>query len=63
VPKGRLRPKRCLKCFDILSWYMLDNHDLDGVYGTDEEIEVDLDQATFYRPDFRRVAPVAGATP
>lgn len=33
--------KRCLECFDILSWYMLDNHDTDGVYGTDEELELD----------------------
>lgn len=37
--------KRCLQCFDILSWYMLDYHDLDGVYGSDEEIELDLDRA------------------
>lgn len=33
--------KECLKCFDILTLYALDMHDLDGVYGTDEEIELD----------------------
>jgi len=33
--------RRCLECFNILSWYMLDNHDVDGVYGTDEELELD----------------------
>jgi predicted Zn-dependent protease len=33
--------RRCLECFDILSRYMLDHHDLDGVYGTDEELELD----------------------
>ena len=38
--------KRCLQCFDILSWYLLDYHDLDGVYGTDEEIELNPDRAT-----------------
>ena len=38
--------KRCLQFLDILSWYMLDMHDLDGVYGTEEEIELDPDQAT-----------------
>ena len=43
--KAGFDPKRCLKCFDILAWYLLDNHDLDGVYGTDEEIERDPDQA------------------
>jgi predicted Zn-dependent protease len=32
---------KCLECFDILSRYLLDNHDLDGVYGTDEELELD----------------------
>jgi predicted Zn-dependent protease len=32
--------RRCLECFDILSRYMLDNHDIDGVYGTDEELEL-----------------------
>jgi Zn-dependent protease with chaperone function len=39
-------PKRCLQCFDIQSWYLLDIHDLDGVYGTDEEIEFDPDRDT-----------------
>jgi Peptidase family M48 len=38
--------KRCLQCFDILSWYLQDIHDLDGVYGSDEEIELDPDRAT-----------------
>jgi Zn-dependent protease with chaperone function len=33
--------KECLRCFDILSQYALDIRDLDGVYGTDEEIELD----------------------
>ena len=33
--------KQCLKCFDILSLYALDMHNLDEVYGTDEEIELD----------------------
>jgi len=37
--------KECLHCFDILSRYLLDIHDLDGVYGTDEEIELDPEQA------------------
>jgi Zn-dependent protease with chaperone function len=44
--KAGFEAKQCLKCFDILSWYMLDNHDLDGVYGTDEEIELDPHRAT-----------------
>src|SRR6516165_2895606 len=43
--KAGFDPKRCLQCFDILSWYLLDNYDLDGVYGTDEEIERDPDRA------------------
>src|SRR6516162_1018487 len=33
--------RHCLECFDVLSRYMLDHHDLDGVYGTDEELELD----------------------
>jgi predicted Zn-dependent protease len=33
--------RQCLECFDILSRYMLDHHDVDGVYGTDEELELD----------------------
>jgi predicted Zn-dependent protease len=33
--------KKCLECFDIISWYMLDHHDVDGVYGSDEELELD----------------------
>jgi Zn-dependent protease with chaperone function len=39
--KSRFDLRRCLECFDILSRYMLDHHDLDGVYGTDEELELD----------------------
>ena len=31
--KAGFDPKRCLQCFDILSWYLLDIGDLDGVYG------------------------------
>lgn len=38
--------KQCLHCFDIISWYLLDLRDLDGVYGTDEEIELDPDLTT-----------------
>jgi Zn-dependent protease with chaperone function len=33
--------KKCLECFDILSWYMLDHHDVDGVYGSQVELELD----------------------
>jgi predicted Zn-dependent protease len=33
--------RQCLRCFDILTQYMLDNHNLDEVYGTDEELEVE----------------------
>jgi predicted Zn-dependent protease len=43
--KAGFDPKRCLQCFDILAWYLLDNHDLDSVYGTDEEIAPDPDRA------------------
>jgi Zn-dependent protease with chaperone function len=43
--KAGFDPKRCLQCFDILSWYLLDIHDLDGVYGSDEELELDPDRA------------------
>ena len=38
--------KRCLQWLDIVGWYLLDIHDLDGVYGTDEEIELDPDRAS-----------------
>jgi Zn-dependent protease with chaperone function len=38
-------PKQCLQCFDVLTRYSLDHHDLDGVYGSDEEIELDPSQA------------------
>jgi Zn-dependent protease with chaperone function len=38
--KAGFEPKQCLECFDILSRYMLDHHDIDGVYGTDEELEL-----------------------
>jgi len=44
--KAGFDPKRCLQCFDILSWYLLDIHDLDGVYGSDEELELDPNRAT-----------------
>ncbi len=33
--------RQCLVCFDIISRYMLDHRDLDAVYGTDEELELD----------------------
>jgi predicted Zn-dependent protease len=39
--KAGFDQKKCLECFHILSRYMLDHHDLDGVYGTDEELELD----------------------
>jgi predicted Zn-dependent protease len=38
--------KECLKCFDILAWYSLDHNDFDGVYGQDEELELDPNRAT-----------------
>jgi predicted Zn-dependent protease len=38
--------KKCLECFDILTRYSLDHHDLDGVYGSDEELELDPNQST-----------------
>jgi Zn-dependent protease with chaperone function len=38
--------KRCLQWLDIVGWYLLDIHDLDGVYGSDEEIELDPDRAS-----------------
>jgi Zn-dependent protease with chaperone function len=38
--------KRCLQWLDIVGWYLLDIHDLDGVYGSDEELELDPDRAT-----------------
>src|SRR6516162_2508794 len=44
--RAGFEPKRCIQCFDILGWYLLDFHDLDGVYGTDEEMELDPDRAT-----------------
>jgi predicted Zn-dependent protease len=34
-------PRRCLQCFDIISQYLLDHHDVDGVYGSDDELELD----------------------
>jgi Zn-dependent protease with chaperone function len=43
--KAGFNPQHCLVCFDILSRYMLDNHDLDGVYGTDEELELNPELA------------------
>jgi Zn-dependent protease with chaperone function len=44
--KAGFDPKKCLECIDILARYSLDHHDLDGVYGSDEEIELYPDQAT-----------------
>jgi predicted Zn-dependent protease len=38
--------KQCLQCFDVLTRYSLDHHDLDSVYGSDEEIELDPAGAT-----------------
>jgi predicted Zn-dependent protease len=38
--------KKCLECFDILTRYALDHHDLDGVYGNDDELELDPAQAS-----------------
>jgi peptidase M48-like protein len=32
--------RHCRECFDILSRYMLDHHDIDGVYGSDAELEL-----------------------
>jgi hypothetical protein len=37
--------KQCLDCFDIMMRYWLDHHDLDGVYGSDEEIQLEPEQA------------------
>jgi predicted Zn-dependent protease len=39
--KAGFDPRKCLECFSILSRYLLDNHDIDGVYGTNEELELD----------------------
>ncbi|HZB94103.1 MAG TPA: M48 family metalloprotease [Stellaceae bacterium] len=39
--KSGFELRKCLECFDILSRFMLDHHDVDGVYGTDEELELD----------------------
>lgn len=38
--------RECLKCFDVLSWYSLDHNDFDGVYGQDEELELDPAKAS-----------------
>jgi predicted Zn-dependent protease len=38
--------RRCLECFDIISQYLLDHHDVDGVYGSDDELELDPHLAT-----------------
>jgi predicted Zn-dependent protease len=35
----------CLRAFDILSWYLLDYGDVDGVYGSDDELTLDPRQA------------------
>ena len=37
-------PAACMQCLDVLTRYSLDHHDLDGVYGTDEELELDPGQ-------------------
>jgi predicted Zn-dependent protease len=34
-------PTACLQCFDVLTQYSLDHRDLDGVYGSDAELELD----------------------
>lgn len=39
-------PAACMQCLDVLTRYSLDHHDLDGVYGTDEELELDPGQAS-----------------
>lgn len=44
--KAGFDPEQCLKCFDILAWYSLDRNDFDGVYGQDEELELDPNRAT-----------------
>ena len=44
--KAGFNPYQCLKCFDILAWYSLDHNDFDGVYGQDEELELDPNRAT-----------------
>ncbi|HTZ01803.1 MAG TPA: M48 family metalloprotease [Xanthobacteraceae bacterium] len=43
--KAGFDPAKCLECLDILSRYLLDNRDLDGVYGSDDELELDSQQA------------------
>jgi len=44
--KAGYDPRECLAAFDILSWYLLDYGDTDGVYGSDDEIELDPQQAS-----------------
>ena len=44
--KAGFEPKQCLEAVDILTWYLLDNHNTDAVYGTDVELELDPQQAT-----------------
>jgi predicted Zn-dependent protease len=39
--RAGFEPRKCLECFDVLTRYSLDHHDLDGVYGSDEELELD----------------------
>jgi len=39
-------PRKCLECFDVLTKYSLDHHDFDGVYGSDEQLELDPAAAT-----------------
>jgi Zn-dependent protease with chaperone function len=39
--KAGYDPKQCVECLTILTRYALDQHDLDGAYGSDEELELD----------------------
>lgn len=43
--KAGFDPKKCLECFDIVSQYLLDHRDLDAVYGSDDELALDPQQA------------------
>jgi predicted Zn-dependent protease len=44
--KAGFEPTECLKAFDILTWYLLDHHNSDAVYGTDDELGLDPEQTT-----------------
>jgi predicted Zn-dependent protease len=39
-------PTACLQCFDVLTQYSLDHRDLDGVYGSDVELELNPEAAS-----------------